>query len=279
MQDQLLTCVLHRGSRIEAEGSEVPVRWWSFGKTVIATAALRLVEDGALSLDGSTSGEPWTLRQLLQHTAGLRDYGELAAYHASVAAGAPAWTRDELLTRMSALPARPPGEDFAYSNLGYMYVAEAIVRTMGKPLGAAIRQLVFEPLGLTRVALAERVEDGYDPAWVYHGLFRGPLGEAALLLDGLMAGQLLSPASLREMRRGVPLPQFAGQLFAKPGYGLGLMKAETTTSIEIEGHTGGGPGSSIAVYHCARTQRTAAVFAADDDVSRAETACAVRLTP
>jgi len=279
MSDRLLTCVLDRGRVTEADGAEVPVRWWSFGKTVIAAAALKLVEAGALSLDQPRDGEAWTLRQLLQHTAGLRDYGELPTYHAAVATGGAAWSREELLTAMSALPVQPPGEAFAYSNVGYMFVTEAIAAAAGKPFGEAVRELVFEPLGLTRSALAERGDDGYDPAWVYHGLFRGPLSEAAALLDALMARRLLSPAMLAQMRGRLPLPQFAGPLHAEPGYGLGLMSGDTTTGLRMEGHTGGGPGSSIAVYHCATTGRTAAVFALDDHTVRVETACALRLKP
>jgi CubicO group peptidase (beta-lactamase class C family) len=54
--------------------AETAVPWWSFTKLVIATAALRVVELGSLELDAPISRESYTLRQLLQHEAGLPDY-------------------------------------------------------------------------------------------------------------------------------------------------------------------------------------------------------------
>ena len=68
MSDRLLTVVLDRGALVEAEGAEVAVPWWSFGKTMIAAAALRLVEDGAFALDAPMACEACTLLQLLQHS-------------------------------------------------------------------------------------------------------------------------------------------------------------------------------------------------------------------
>ena len=40
--------------------------------------------------------------------------------------------------------------------------------------------------------------NSYHPGWVYHGLLVGPLREAAVLLDRLMTGTLLSPDLLDE---------------------------------------------------------------------------------
>ena len=53
--------------------------YWSFTKTVIAICALKLSESGTLHLDGDINGEAYTLRQLLNHTAGLPVYGALTA--------------------------------------------------------------------------------------------------------------------------------------------------------------------------------------------------------
>jgi CubicO group peptidase (beta-lactamase class C family) len=59
--------------------------WWSFTKCVIVAAVLRLVQDGRLRLDDLLKAQPYCLRQLLQHRAGLSDYGVLPEYHAAVA--------------------------------------------------------------------------------------------------------------------------------------------------------------------------------------------------
>jgi CubicO group peptidase (beta-lactamase class C family) len=71
--------------------------WWSFTKTVLAIAALRLVEAGKLELDTPRPGKPYTLRQLLLHRAGVPNYGRLATYHEAVAHGEDAWPRARLL--------------------------------------------------------------------------------------------------------------------------------------------------------------------------------------
>src|SRR3546814_14718357 len=47
---------------LHLEGIAGAVPWWSFTKTVIAIAALRLVERGALALDAPLAGEDYSLR-------------------------------------------------------------------------------------------------------------------------------------------------------------------------------------------------------------------------
>src|SRR5690606_41379279 len=70
--------------------------WWSFTKTVIAAAALRLAEYGRLALDEALPDRAYTLGQLLQSIPGVPDYGGLREYHPAGAAGEPAWSRDRL---------------------------------------------------------------------------------------------------------------------------------------------------------------------------------------
>jgi CubicO group peptidase (beta-lactamase class C family) len=53
----------------------------------LATAALQLVDRGNLDLDDQIDDHPCTLRQLLQHRAGVPNYGGLASYHDAVARG------------------------------------------------------------------------------------------------------------------------------------------------------------------------------------------------
>lgn len=260
------------------------VPWWSFTKTVLAATALTLVRDGRLALDAALPETPCTLRQLLRHEAGLADYCELADYHAAVAKHEPAWPVDEMMQRLDGARLRyAPGADWRYSNVGYMLVARLIERATGLPLEEALRQQVLAPLGISAVRLASKRADlhgdylgdslNYDPGWVYHGLLIGPVSQAALLLDRLLAGALLPAELLQEMQvtkvLGGPM---AGRPWIAPGYALGLMRGAVEGGLTLAGHTGCGPGSVVAVYRCAVGEAVAccAVFSMELDEGSVE---------
>src|SRR5262249_30617657 len=103
--------VLEDGAAIAAAGADMPVPWWSFTKTVIAAAALVLVGRGKLALAEPLPERSYTLRQLLQHTAGLADYGGIKDYHDAVARGDEPWPVALLLKRSAGERLRfAPGE-------------------------------------------------------------------------------------------------------------------------------------------------------------------------
>src|SRR5262249_56978940 len=105
----------------------LPVPWWSLTKTAIAAAALALVGDGRLALDEPLDSRPYTLRQLLQHTAGLPEYGALAAYHEAVSRRDAPWSVEELLRRVVAERLLfAPGRGWTYSNVGYLFLRRLI---------------------------------------------------------------------------------------------------------------------------------------------------------
>ncbi len=184
--------------------------WWSFTKTTLAAAALTLVAQGQLDLDRPVGRRPFTLRQLLQHRAGLANYGRLAAYHEAVRNGEAPWPRERLLRQVEADKlVFEPGQGWAYSNIGYLLVRELIEDATGRDIGTAVEWLVLAPLGISGVKVASLPADlaktawgnpaGYHPGWVYHGLLIGPAASAALLLHRLLGGALLPPALLSEM--------------------------------------------------------------------------------
>ena len=276
--------VVERGALVEDRGAATVVPWWSFTKTVMASAALGLVRDGRLTLDAPLPGRAFTLRQLLQHRAGVANYGGLADYHAAVARDEDPWPVATLLERAEAdRPRYPPGQGWEYSNIGYLLVRELIEQTCGDDLDTALRRLVLGPLGitgphlaLTRADLTDVAMGGrsYHPGWVYHGLMVGRLADAALLLDRLLTGELLPTELHATMRQRHPLGgPIAGRPWAELGYGLGLMCGTALDGRSVLGHTGGGPGSDIAVYHVFETPPfTAAAFALGDDPAPVETA-------
>ena len=122
--------VVENGALRAAQGVDAPVPWWSFTKTVIAAAALALVRDARLQLDRPLPNRPFTLRQLLAHRAGVTNYGGLAAYGEAVERGDEPWPISVLLERAHAARLRyPPGQGWAYSNIGYLFVRELIEET------------------------------------------------------------------------------------------------------------------------------------------------------
>jgi D-alanyl-D-alanine carboxypeptidase len=141
----IVTCV---GDRLSGDVDAGVVPWWSVTKTAMAAAALMLSERGRLTLDAPLPGRPFTLRQLLRHDAGLRDYTAVPAYLAAAQAGAAPWSEAELLARVEAdRLAYPPGGGWTYSNVGYLLARRAIEHAFEADLEAALQALVFAPLG------------------------------------------------------------------------------------------------------------------------------------
>lgn len=283
----MMSCLLFNGQPHGEEALPIDVPWWSFTKTVLAASALTLVRDGRVGLDDPVPEGPFTLRQLLRHEAGLADYCALAQYHEAVARGDGAWPVDDMLRRLDATTLRYlPGSGWGYSNVGYLYVARLIERTCDLTLADALAQRIFAPLGIAPVRLATQRADllgvsmgsagGYDPAWVYHGLLVGPLAQAATLLDRLLAGQLLPDALLQQMQTvhplGGPIP---GRPWTAPAYGLGLMRGPVDGGLVMCGHTGGGPGSSVAIYHARHGSASATCAAFIERENEAEVEHAV----
>lgn len=275
----MLSSVVSNGQSLTPAPSERMLPWWSFTKTVLAVTALSLVRDGLVGLDDPILDQPFTLRQLLRHEAGLADYGELAEYHLAVANNEPAWSADEMMQRLEGARLRySPGTAWRYSNVGYWLIGKLIERVTDLALEEAVSRRALTPLGLSSVRFAKTRADfqeaspgnpsNYDPAWVYHGLLIGPLSQAALLLDRLLAGHLL-PKDLRQAMQtartlGGPIP---GRPWITPGYGLGVMQGTTEGGLILCGHTGCGPGSVIAVYRISDGDASACCAAFGTNVS------------
>jgi len=263
-----------------------PVPWWSLTKTALAAGALVLVAQGRLALDAYLRPRPYTLRQLLQHTAGVPSYGDLVEYHQAVERGEEPWSREDLLRRVGADRLLfSPGHGWAYSNVGYLLVRGLVEEVTGEELGAALRRLVFEPLGVPDVKIARERSDldgtawgnavGYHPGWVYHGLAVGTPAEAALFLHRLMIGRLVPGELLAAMRAPYTLGgPVEGRPWRTAGYGLGLMVDLASPRGRCLGHTGQGPGSVAAAYHFPDLDppRTTAAFAPVEDQAVVERA-------
>jgi CubicO group peptidase (beta-lactamase class C family) len=123
----------------------------SVGKQFAATAIMMLVEEGKLGLDDSitkyfpdapASWKPVTVRHLLSHTGGFRDYPKNFDFRKD-------YGEDELLKIVEAIPlAFPPGTNWSYSNLGYLTLGILIHRVTGTFYGDVLQARIFRPLGM-----------------------------------------------------------------------------------------------------------------------------------
>ena len=135
----------------------------SNSKQYTAGAILLLVQDGKLNLDDSItkylSGLPRTygaikVRQLLNHTSGVKDYIEEFQLNRSLI-----YTNQELVERIGANELNfPPGEDARYSTTGYLLLGLIIEQITGKPYGEFLRERIFAPLEMTRTRVINLAE-------------------------------------------------------------------------------------------------------------------------
>lgn len=134
----------------------------SVSKQFTAAAVLLLVKDGRIGLDDPVQkyipelpdyGAPLTIRHLLTHTSGLRDWGSLAGI-AGMPRGERAYTHAhvvDILSRQAALNFTP-GTAWSYSNSGYNLAAVLVARISGMSFAEFSRTRVFGPLGLTHTS-------------------------------------------------------------------------------------------------------------------------------
>jgi uncharacterized protein YbbC (DUF1343 family) len=123
----------------------------SLTKPVIASAVLRLVDDGKLRLDERAARyvpaldrretRAITVRQLLLHSAGLPHVNPLHLYDRGPSAG--------LAAALAVTPEAPPGTRFLYSDIGYLWLGQVVERAAGEALDVYLRRTFFEPLGMT----------------------------------------------------------------------------------------------------------------------------------
>ena len=134
----------------------------SVSKQFTAAAILLLAQQGKLSIDDQVRkhipelpdyGAPLTIRHMLNHTSGLRDWGTVAAVE-GWPRGSRVHTHEHVLdivTRQRTVNFRP-GSEYLYSNTGYNLLAIIVQRVSGRSFADFTRTEIFEPLGMTRTS-------------------------------------------------------------------------------------------------------------------------------
>jgi CubicO group peptidase (beta-lactamase class C family) len=149
----------------------------SCSKQFTAAAIWLLAAEGRLSLDDEVQrylpelprlARPVTLRHLLRHTSGWRDYSDLLSLGGA---------QDEAVTTASdamAVLARQrrgnfePGSWWTYSNTGYFLLGQVVERISGMSMRRFVRERIFTPLGMTRSDIYDdhgRVYPGKAPSY------------------------------------------------------------------------------------------------------------------
>jgi len=281
------------GRRIDATKDTV-YQLASVSKTVTCAGIMTLVEDGVLDLDADINRylpfgvhipaaprRPITLRQLLTHTASIRDHWQVWGtpksdptlyfhgdspiplrrfLHSYFAKGGGRY--DAKLNFYD----RPPGTAYSYSNFGVAlagYVAEAASRTdfdelcktrILLPLGMTDAGFRLADVGTTNLAMPYYDTNGFEPIYQYgypdypDGALRTSASHLARWLgafmnDGTFQGdRVLRRSTVQEIRRN-QIPDIAS-------WRQGLIWYEVQRwGFPILGHTGGDYGESTRMFY------------------------------
>lgn len=131
----------------------------SVAKQFTAAALVLLQQEGKLNIDDSVRkyipelpdyGAPLTIRHLLNHTAGLRDWGAVMSLTG-------AGRGDRIISQELAVDVVlrqryldfKPGTEYSYSNSGYQLAAEIVERVSKQKFPAFVTERIFKPLGMT----------------------------------------------------------------------------------------------------------------------------------
>jgi len=173
----------------------------SVSKQFTAASVALAAEEGFLSLDDDVRkyipelpdyGHAITLRQMLHHTSGLRDFEtlmflsgrELSDLH----------SKDEMLdliTRQKGLN-NIPGDEWIYSNTNYFLLAEVVKRATKKSLAEFAADSIFRPLGMTHTRFYD------DHSLVMQGRVAAydPGGDGKFLVDWSTNFDTVGPGGL-----------------------------------------------------------------------------------
>jgi D-alanyl-D-alanine carboxypeptidase len=256
----------------------------SITKTFTAVTILRLAEDGYLSLDDSLHS--WlpdyphvdrdiTIRQLLNHTAGLSDFVDVPGWIIPLLAEPNrVWGMEEYFLETIREPYFEKGTDWSYSTAGYLLLRMIIELASGSTVRDQYREYVIEPLGLndTYVCPDDPMPADWAHGWlditgddiyddfsvIPHTSFCSAVGgnvhttptDLATLGDALMhVRTLLDDATYAEMT-DFYYPSGHDEPMVD-GYGLGLMSFNSSfvSGHTVWGHGGNAPGYAAGMLY------------------------------
>jgi CubicO group peptidase (beta-lactamase class C family) len=234
----------------------LPYQIASNSKQFTAMALLLLEDEGKLSLDdkvskylpGISGGDKIAIRQLLSHTSGLQDFWPQD--YAFEAMSHPV-TPQGIVDRWAKKPLDfEPGEQWQYSNTGYVVAGLIAEKVSGEPLVSYLERRIFKPLGMTSVVDQDQTYTSAFPAG-YGRYALGPVRTVTPPAPGWLyaAGELSMTAAdlakwdiARIDRALIPADDWKAQETSvklsdgkDTGYGLGVSIKDSPRRIS---HTG-----------------------------------------
>jgi len=268
----------------------------SITKNYIVAVTLQLVEEGVLSLDDPLSRwltpRPFidsaiTIRQLMNQRSRLCNVTDLPELWDRVFEQPDRiWSPGEILDTYVAEPCFPPGEEWHYSNTGYLLLGMLLEEASGRKVSEVMRTRLLDPLHLDRTFFA--VEETFpEEITVCHGWFdfdhdgvpddvtpyrtgiysvMGASGavfatasDLACWVNALLRGDVLSDASLEEMLTPYSVVPDSGGV----GYGF----AVNLYGQEGIGHSGRIFGYLSLFLHLPESGATIIVLMNGDDAT------------
>jgi CubicO group peptidase (beta-lactamase class C family) len=235
----------------------------SISKQFTAAAILELQQEGKLSLDDHvskyfpelTDADQITLRQLLSHTSGYRDFWPedflIPALRQAV-------TPQQIIERWATKPLDfAPGAEWQYSNTNYVIAGAIVEKVSGELLAAYIGRTIFAPLAMTGVVDDDHGLVGATEARGYTRFASGPPREADKEGAGwtfgagefAMTAQTLAKWDISLMNRSLLSPASYDALYApaklkdgaETSYSLGLVVQKEQGRLVLS-HDGGRSG-------------------------------------
>lgn len=254
----------------------------SITKQFTAAAILKLAAKDSLDLDRPITeylsdydvrGHRVTVRHLLYHTSGLRDYTSLSEYRTLFNRSL---SRDSVLALVEREPFRfAPGAAMSYSNSGYFLLGRIIEEVSGQSYASYLQSHLFRPAGMDDTyycderAVVDNRAQGYS--WSRDGFRLRRRGNYHAW--GIGAGALCSTAGdlvawTRALHDGAVLSDSVYEEMVSPGrladgtelrYGMGLALPEDEGHPAI-GHFGGVSGFVSATLYYPGTEVTVVVL-------------------
>ena len=264
----------------------------SVSKQFTAAAMLLLAQDGKLSLDDKvakylpdlTDADKISLRQLLSHTSGYRDYWPQDYSFVDMATPV---QPQQILDRWAKAPLDfAPGTKWQYSNTGYVAAGLIIEKVAGQPLLTFLQNRILMPLGMR--AIDGDLATGAGDAVGFMRYAAGPVrrvtpsakgwlfaaGELAMSTPDLAKWDIsvidksvMRPASYAEQQREVKLADGSGT-----DYGLGVDVDKVGSHRRI--HHGGEATGFLTENRIYPDDRAAVVVAVNADFGDAHSAIA-----